>query len=176
MNGLRQQSKSSAINRREKFSRDDEVYGSDSTNSKGKTMSSDFQDFFSDADIVFRYTRKQAMRDGVLVDCTNADFGDLCRQLGIRVNVAMTSNAWGETIGHLGEPMPPGQSIEGRLWDVLYAFRYAIAVKGDTTDRVHFKVGVQDAPGKRKDVALWSLIGPGDEGEPVITIMLEGED
>jgi hypothetical protein len=141
-----------------------------------KDMSSDFQDFFSDADIVFRYTRKQAMRDGVLVDCTNADFGDLCRQLGIRVNVAMTRTAWAETIGQLGEPMPPGQSIEGRLWDVLYAWRYAVAVQGVDKDRVNFQVGVQDEPGKRKEVKLWSLIGPGDEGEPVITIMLKGED
>ncbi|MFN7574758.1 MAG: DUF6573 family protein [Planctomycetota bacterium] len=66
--------------------------------------------------------------------------------------------------------------MEGRLWDVLYAFRYAIAVKGDATDRVHFKVGVQQEQGKRETVSLWSLLGPGDEGEPVITIMLEGED
>ena len=59
---------------------------------------------------------------------------------------------------------------------MLYAFRYAIAVKGETSDRVHFKVGVQQELGKRELVSLWSLIGPGDEGEPVITIMLEGED
>ena len=139
-------------------------------------MSEDYQDFFSEADIVFRYTRRQAMRDGVLVDCSNADFGDLCRQLGIGVNVAMTSGAWAATIGGIDEPLPPGQTIEGRLWDVLYAFRYAIAVKGEMTDRVHFKVGVQQEQGKRELVSLWSLIGPGDEGEPVITIMLEGED
>jgi hypothetical protein len=139
-------------------------------------MSEDFRDYFSEADIVFRYTRRQAMRDGVLVDCSNADFGDLCRQLGIRVNVAMTSGAWAATIGGIDEPLPPGQTIEGRLWDVLYAFRYAIAVKGETTDRVHFKVGMQNEKGKRETVSLWSLIGPGDEGEPVITIMLEGED
>jgi hypothetical protein len=37
-------------------------------------------------------------------------------------------------------------------------------------------VGVQSEQGKRESVSLWSLIGPGDEGEPVITIMLEGED
>ncbi|MFO0529877.1 MAG: DUF6573 family protein [Planctomycetota bacterium] len=51
-----------------------------------------------------------------------------------------------------------------------------MAVKGETTDRVHFKVGVQGEKGIRETVSLWSLIGPGDEGEPVITIMLEGED
>ena len=137
---------------------------------------SNSDNFWSDAEIVFRYSRKQAMRDGVLVDCTNADFGDLCRQLGIKVNVAMTSGAWSATIGGLDEELPPGQSIEGRIWDVLYAWRYAIALSGCETDRVDFKVSVLQNDGKRKVVNLWSLIGPGDEGEPVITIMLQGED
>ena len=131
---------------------------------------------FSEADIVFRYSRRQAMRDGVLADCSNADFGDLCQQLGIRVNVAMTSGAWEATIGGLDEPLPPGQTIEGRLWDVLYAFRYALSASGMESDRVYFKVSVQSGDKQRKTVSLWALIGPGDEGEPVITIMLEGED
>jgi len=30
--------------------------------------------------------------------------------------------------------------------------------------------------GKHETVKLWSLIGPGDDGEPVLTLMLEGED
>mgnify|MGYP001205399228 CR=1 FL=1 len=132
--------------------------------------------FWDEADIVFRYTRKQAMRDGVLIDCTNADFGDLCKQLGIRVNVAMTSGAWAATIGGIDDPIPPGQTIEGRLWDVLYAFRYSISIQGNESDRVFFQVGVKQPDGKREVVSLWSLIGPGDEGEPVITIMLRGED
>ncbi len=137
---------------------------------------SNSENFWSDAEIVFRYSRKQAMRDGVLVDCTNADFGDLCRQLGIRVNVAMTAGAWSATVGGIDEPLPPGQSIEGRLWDVLYAWRYAISLSGGETDRVDFKVSVLKDEGKREVVNLWSLIGPSDEGEPVITIMLQGED
>ncbi len=137
---------------------------------------SNSENFWNDADIVFRYSRKQAMRDGVLVDCTNADFGDLCRQLGIKVNTAMTSGAWAATIGGIDEPIPVGQSIEGRLWDVLYAWRYAISLSGGDTDRVDFKVSVLKDEGKREIVNLWSLIGPGDEGEPVITIMLQGED
>lgn len=131
---------------------------------------------FNEADIIFRYSRKQAMRDGVLVDCTNADFGDLARKLGIKINLAMTSGAWDATIGGIDEPLSAGQSIEGRMWDVLYAFRYAIAKGGTDTDRVFFKVAVQQLDGSRKDVDLWSLIGPGDEGEAVITIMLQGED
>ncbi|SPE52864.1 hypothetical protein SBV1_160020 [Verrucomicrobia bacterium] len=29
---------------------------------------------------------------------------------------------------------------------------------------------------RHNEIKLWSLCGPGDDGEPVITIMLEGED
>lgn len=132
--------------------------------------------FWNEADIIFRYTRKQAMRDGLLVDISNADFGHLCQQLGIRINVAMTDGAWSATVGRIDEPLPPGQSIEGRIWDVLYAFRYAIAIQINDTDRVHFKVDVKQPDQSRRTVNLWCLIGPGDAGEPVITIMLEGED
>lgn len=134
------------------------------------------ENIWDDADIIFRYTRKQAMRDGVLVDISNTDFGHLCQQLGIKINVAMTDGAWSATVGRIDEPIPPGQTIEGRIWDVLYAMRYAIALQINDSDRVHFKVDVKQADGTRKTTFLWSLIGPGDAGEPVITIMLEGED
>ena len=132
--------------------------------------------FWDDADIVYSYSRRQAMRDGVLVDLTNSDFGDRCRELGFRINVAITSGAWSETVGGIDEDLPAGQTIEGRIWDVLYAFRYAIQVGGMQSDRVHFKVSVLGLDNRRKTVNLWALIGPGDAGEPVMTIMLEGED
>ena len=49
--------------------------------------------------------------------------------------------------------------------------------KGGNTDRVTFAVLVDvNGDGKHKTVKLWSLCGPGDNAEPVITIMLEGED
>jgi hypothetical protein len=42
-------------------------------------------------------------------------------------------------------------------------------------DRVDFKV-LFDQGNKKVMADLYSLCGPGDEGEPVITIMLPGED
>ncbi|MEQ1906146.1 MAG: DUF6573 family protein [Pirellulaceae bacterium] len=63
-----------------------------------------------------------------------------------------------------------GQSIDARSWDVLYSSRYATSLGGADSDRVDFKVLVLNADGIRKVVNLWSLIGPGDEGELVITI------
>jgi len=40
---------------------------------------------------------------------------------------------------------------------------------------VLFQVSVWDGQ-RRNEVKLWSVCGPGDDAEPVITIMLEGED
>ena len=53
--------------------------------------------------------------------------------------------------------------------------RHAIHCAKGRTDRVTFRVLIWD--GRRHNgVNLWSQCGPGDQGEPVITIMLEGED
>ena len=65
----------------------------------------------------------------------------------------------------------------GRLWDVPMVPRFAIRAanrRGDT-DRVHCEVSVFDGR-KSNTVRLWCQCGPGDDAEPVLTIMLEGED
>ncbi len=117
------------------------------------------------------YTRRQAIEDGVLADLMQPETISLVREAGFKFPVAMTAGAWAEAVGGLdGEELPAGQSIRGRLWDVLMGLRWAI--KGASqTDRVHFRVAVSG-----KLVELWAACGPGDDAEPVITIMLEGED
>lgn len=137
--------------------------------------------------IIFSYTRAQAIEDGVLVDLTgepSADAAKLVRQAGFKLPVAMTMTAFCETINagttetDDGEfVFPTGQSLAGRLWDVLMMLRHAIAKSGGNTDRVFFKVAVDaNGDGGCQPVELWSLIGPGDTPEPVLTIMLLGED
>jgi hypothetical protein len=72
---------------------------------------------------------------------------------------------------------PSGQSTKGRLWDVLMLLRVAIRKIPPGEDRVFFKVDVDvKGDGKHKTVSLWCLCGPGDDGEAVLTIMMEGED
>jgi hypothetical protein len=69
-----------------------------------------------------------------------------------------------------------GQSLTGRLWDVLWMLR-AASDKAANCDRVHFQVLVDiHGDGRREMVNLWAVCGPGDDARPVITIMLEGED
>ena len=124
--------------------------------------------------VIFSYTRAQAIEDGVLVDLGQDAFASLVHEAGFRVPIAMTATAFGAAVAPIGGRLPPGQDVKGRLWDVLYLLRFAIRGNRET-DRVHFTVAVRN--GKRhNDVNLWALIGPGDDGEPVITIMMEGED
>jgi hypothetical protein len=138
---------------------------------------------------IYAYTRAQAIADGVLVDLTTAtdDQGQLlCRQAGFKVPVAITRAAWAKTIEAVGTWKPHadgetlelkgGQSLTGRLWDVLWMLPVASA-KASNSDRVHFQVLVDiHGDGHRELVKLWALCGPGDDARPVITIMLEGED
>ncbi|HQL80535.1 MAG TPA: hypothetical protein PLU91_20225 [Verrucomicrobiota bacterium] len=140
-------------------------------------------------DLIFSYSRAQAIADGVLIDLTTAtdDKGRLlCPQAGFKVPVAITRTAWAQAIEAGGSWRPDGdgevlelkggQSLTGRLWDLLWNLR-AASGKAENSDRVHFKVLVDvHGDGRREAVNLWALCGPGDDAQPVITIMLEGED
>ena len=139
-------------------------------------MNEQTSDFWADAEIVDAYTRKQAIEDGVLIDLMQGEFGQMCREAGFKWPIAMTTTAFAQCIGGLDhDELPPGQDQMGRLWDVLMVLRYAIRANRQAGDRVHFEVSVWN--GRTHDVVkLWSHCGPGDAGEPVITITLEGED
>lgn len=131
---------------------------------------SDFAD-----QVVYAYTRRQAIEDGVLVDLMQADTVKAVKEAGFRWPVAMTIGAWVKTIGEPDQPLPEGQDLQGRLWDVLWLLSLAVKGSRESTDRVSFRVRVWDGQ-RNNEVRLWSLCGPGDDASPVITIMLEGED
>jgi hypothetical protein len=138
---------------------------------------------------IYAYTRAQAIEDGVLVDLTTAtdDQGQLlCQQAGFKVPVAITRAAWAKVIEAGGAwktdgdgevlELKGGQSLTGRLLDLLWMMRTACGQSRDN-DRVHFQVLVDvKGDGHQETVRLWALCGPGDQTEPVITVMLEGED
>ena len=82
------------------------------------------------ADIIDIYTRRQAIEDGVLVDLNDPSFTfrpglNICAEAGIKYPVAMTVAAYSATVSEPGTPLPPGQDISGRLWDVLTMFKVA---------------------------------------------------
>ena len=68
-----------------------------------------------------------------------------------------------------------GQSYDGRLWDVLFLASFA-ARKLGRADRGGFEVSLFEAEATpphrthRSTLSLWMVVGPGDQGKPVITI------
>jgi len=118
------------------------------------------------------YTRAQAIEDGVLVDLMQEETVSLVKEAGFNWPVAMTATAFHKAVSPIGGELPPGQDLNGRLWDVLNLLKFSIR-KGGTD--VQFPVRVWT--GKRQVVVrLRAVAGPGDNGEPVITIMLHDED
>jgi len=118
------------------------------------------------------YSRRQAIEDGVLVDLMQEETAGLVREAGFKFPVAMTSGAWEAAIGPIAGKLPDGQDLKGRLWDVLWMLKIAIrAIRPLATTRIDFQVRVSG-----RLVPLYSVVGPGDDAEPVITILLPGED
>ena len=137
-------------------------------------------------EVVSSYSRQQAIEDGALIDLmAGGETRKMVAEAGFKLPVAMTATAFHDTVlagctepqGDDGEfSFPSGQSMKGRLWDVLQVLRFTVHKHRDT-DRVHFKVDVDvKGDGKHETVSLWALIGPGDTAAPVLTIMLESED
>ena len=116
--------------------------------------------------VVFSYTRTQALEDGTLIDASSA-----ARALGFKLPVAVGDNLFNRYVippaGLEGE----GQSLEGRLHDLLVLAMVA-ARKGLNQDRVLFDVQFVMRPGRREKVRCVIHVGPGDQGEPVITVCL----
>jgi len=125
---------------------------------------------FEAVPVVFRYSRQQAIEDGVLVDLT-----PWARETGFTIPVACTAAVWHQYI------VPPkgrcdfGQSERGRAHDLLWMLYCAIRAN-HSREQLLFKVLFLDAKGQRKTVELKAICGPGDDAEPVLTIMLPEED
>src|SRR5260370_21780767 len=83
---------------------------------------------FENADLIHRYSRADAIRDGMLVDVSAT-----ATEAGFKYPVALTSAAWAKCVA-----VPPGvicQDETGRLWDVLTMLRFAIGDSAATPPR-----------------------------------------
>ena len=140
---------------------------------------------FADMEVISSYSRAQAIEDGVLMELL------LAREAGFRYGVAVTVGVfaviapWAQ--GSQGDVSKPaegqplyglGQSFDGRAWDLLTILLNEIR-RGKGGARVDF-APLFLMPGIAQDrpmpVQLVAICGPGDEGEPIITIALPGED
>lgn len=149
-------------------------------NTDSHEVASDAADFFGE--VISSYSRKQAIADGVLVDVSN-----ILTPCPFKYPVAMTRAAYDETIAAGGNwltddkgtvlHLPPGQDIKGRAHDLFWMLLDAIKRSPGATDRVDFAVLVdRNGDGRKTKVQLYSVCGPGDTADPVLTIMLPDED
>ena len=124
-----------------------------------------------DFNIIYSYSRAQAIADGVLIDVT-----EQAGETGFLVPVAISDHIYN------GYIVPPdgldgeGQSVKGRLHDLLMMTLFAIRDRLKDS-RVYFEILFLMGRGPRfEKVQCVAIVGPGDQGEPVMTICLPEDE
>lgn len=117
-------------------------------------------------DLIYAYSHAQALADGVLVDVCQ-----MAKEAGFKFPAAITSDLYARLTSEERE-QAQGQSYKGRLWDVLWMA--SLAARKSRTDRISFKVLLAETNGSNHlnphHIRLRCVTGPGNEGEPVITL------
>jgi len=124
----------------------------------------------NDWNVVYAYSREQAIADGVLVDVT-----EQAKAIGFRIPTVVTATLYQGYVEPPAGLAGEGQSVTGRLHDLLTLALFA-AKRAVNSDRVYFKVSFLMYPGHSETVEVIAHIGPGDSAEPVLTIMLPEDD
>ena len=120
-------------------------------------------------EVIYAYTRKQAIEDGVLIDVS-----ERAQEAGFRVPVALTTAAWAECVS-VAHGLSD-QDETGRLWDVLWMCRFYASQHQAGGPEILFRLVVKKRAGKLEKVMLKAICGPDDDGSPCVTIMLPNED
>ena len=118
------------------------------------------------AEVIFSYTRAQAMEDGVLVDLSGPFPNDTRI---FKYPVACTSAVW-QLIEDACKRL--GQELGASVWDICF-MAVNCQIKQVDPSTALFRVGI---PLGGKEHTLKIVCGPGDDGKPVMTIMLPHED
>ena len=123
-------------------------------------------------DVVYQYTRSQAIADGFQIDVTKT-----AQEAGIRFPVFITRGVYEQCVA-----VPPGvtgQDEAGRLWDLVWLLRHAILRSRPGTSRLPFALYVRNSdthpPRLTKLIATAGALDI-DDPAPAITLMLPTED
>ncbi len=114
-------------------------------------------------DVIYSYTRKQAIQDGVLVELS-LFFPEETRIY--KYPVACTSTVW--AILNRGAEH---KDLKGRVWDLCF-----MSAKGGIVSRPDPTTVIFDVLIAGHLERLKAVCGPGDNAEPTITIMCVSED
>jgi len=122
-------------------------------------------------EVIYAYTRKQAIADGVEVDVTKT-----AQEAGIRFPVFLTRGVF-ETYVAVPEGVT-GQDEAGRLWDVVWMLRFGIIRARPGVQRIPVAFYVRNDNRAPRLVKLIATCGPLDidDPQPAITITMPDED
>ena len=122
-------------------------------------------------DVVYSYTRAQAVADGVQVEVTKT-----AQEAGIRFPVFLTRTVFDAYVA-----VPPnvsGQDEAGRLWDVVWMTRFAIQRAKPGCSGLPVALYVRNDNRAAKLIKLVATCGALDidDPQPAITVMMPDED
>ena len=122
-------------------------------------------------EVIYAYTRKQAIADGVQINVTKT-----AQEAGIKFPVFITRGVF-ESYVAVPEGVT-GQDEAGRLWDIIWMTRFAILRSHGHTDRIPVALYVRNDNRAAKLIKLIATCGAldMDDPQPAITIMLPTED
>lgn len=125
--------------------------------------------------VISTFSREEALVDGTLIDCSRES-----REAGVALPVAVTAAVHAACIAWNNATEPEYQDESGRCWDLVTMLRIAClrASKNDPdSDTVFFSVQcIPSGARVQREVKLKAVVGPGDAGEPVLTVLLPDED
>ena len=122
-------------------------------------------------EVIYSYTRKQAIADGVQVDVST-----VAAEADIRFPVFLTRTVFDAYV-----TVPPnvsGQDEAGRLWDIVWMLRFAVQRSRPGCDRLPVALYVRNDNRKPRLIKLIATCGALDidDPQPAITVMLPDED
>ncbi len=122
-------------------------------------------------EVIFAYSRAQAVADGVQVEVTKT-----AQEAGIRFPMFLTRTVYDAFV-----TVPPGvtaQDEAGRLWDIVWMTRFAIIRAKPGVNRIPVALYVRNDNHAAKLIKLVATCGPldTDDPQPAITVMLPNED
>jgi len=122
-------------------------------------------------EVIYSYTRAQAVADGVQVDVSK-----VAAEAGIRFPMFLTRAVYDNYVA-----VPAGvtgQDEAGRLWDVVWMTRFAILRRPPGCTRILVALYVRNDNRAAKLVKLIATCGALDidDPQPAITVMMPDED
>ncbi|MBA4148496.1 MAG: hypothetical protein H0X66_10320 [Verrucomicrobia bacterium] len=122
-------------------------------------------------EIIYSYTRKQAVADGVQIEVTKT-----AQEAGIKFPVFITRAVF-DTYVAIPEGVT-GQDEVGRLWDIIWMLRYAIQNSREGAERIGVPLYVWNDNIRARLVKLIAVCSALDidDPQPAITVMLPDED